>query len=49
MSLLGFILKSMYSEEDGSLLSSGCTMVLTLQSAVEATVDLLYKIVCFNQ
>ena len=48
MSLLGFVLKSVYPEEDGSLLSSSYTMVLTLQSAVQATVDLFFKTVCLK-
>ena len=48
MRLLCCVLKSMYQGEDGSYLSSGYTMVLPLQSAVEATVDHC-KTVCFRQ
>jgi hypothetical protein len=48
MSLLGFVLKSMYSEEAQKLAVLRLHHGATLQSAVEATVDLLCKIVCFN-
>ena len=49
MSLLGFVLKSMYPEEDGQLAVLRLHHGATLQSAVEATVDLYCKTVCFNQ
>ena len=49
MSLLGFVLTSMYPEEDRSYLSSGYSYGVTLQSAAEATVDIHCKTVCFNQ
>ena len=47
MSLLGFVLKSLYPEEEGRYLSFGYTMVLPYSA--EATVDLHCKTVCFNQ
>ena len=47
MSLLGFVLKSMYPEEYRSYLSSSYTMALPY-SAAEATVDLHGKTVYFN-
>ena len=48
-SLYSVALEASQPEENVKFLNTGYTMVLTLEGAVETTVDLHCKTLCFNQ